>query len=46
MFDPSIELEEIKAWPVPAPHHAFRGPSHGSSSRHYAMPRSRSRRRI
>ena len=25
IFDPSIELEEIKARPVPAPHHAFRG---------------------
>ena len=25
IFDPSIELEDIKARPVPAPHHAFRG---------------------
>jgi hypothetical protein len=25
IFDPSIELEEIKARPVPAPYHAFRG---------------------
>lgn len=25
IFDPSIELEEIKSRPVPAPHHAFRG---------------------
>lgn len=26
IFDPSIELEEIKARPVPPKHHAFRGP--------------------
>lgn len=25
IFDPSIELEDIKARPVPAPYHAFRG---------------------
>src|SRR5262249_10874681 len=25
IFDPSIELEAIKARPAPAPHHAFRG---------------------
>jgi len=25
IFDPSIELEEIKAKPVPPKHHAFRG---------------------
>ena len=25
VFDPSIELEEIKARPVPPKHHAFRG---------------------
>jgi hypothetical protein len=25
IFDPSIELDEIKARPVPAPHQAFRG---------------------
>jgi hypothetical protein len=25
IFDPSIELQEIKAPPVPANHHAFRG---------------------
>ena len=25
IFDPSIELEEIKARPVPPKHHAFRG---------------------
>jgi hypothetical protein len=25
IFDPSIELQEIKARPVPPKHHAFRG---------------------